>query len=279
MPLAPAEALLAVVRRNSRPGTWSSGVTLHRSGAVAVESREAEEVVFRVRVPGRPVAVTVVLYPGEREWDCDCRGKVSPCEHVAAAALALTAPAEEGSEAAAEAPATSSWGRVVYRFSRADAGLKLRRFIAAGDGPETPLPGTLSALLSQPGKAGTVQPEQYDLKADLLLEAGAGGVLPPSKLDALLKVLVGARTVLLDGRPVLIVEEEVLPQAVVEDQGEEVVVTHPARSAGGGGGQPGGGPVQRRLAGAAGRDRSRRRLAAEPAHPQPVSRPASGPSW
>ena len=93
MPLAPAEALLAVVRRNSRPGTWSSGVTLHRSGSVALESREAEEVVYRVRVQGRPVAVTVVLYPGEREWDCDCGGRVSPCDHVAAAAIALAASA------------------------------------------------------------------------------------------------------------------------------------------------------------------------------------------
>ncbi len=227
MALSPAEALLAVVRRNSRPGTWSSAVTLHRSGAVALESREAEEVVYRVRVPGRPVAVTVVLYPGEREWDCDCGGRVSPCEHVAAAAIALAGPAEE-SGGAAEAPApaasTASWGRVLYRFSRADGGLRLRRFIAAGDGPETPLAGTLSALLAQPGRAGMVQPEQHDLRADLLLEAGAGNVLPPSKLDALLKVLVGARTVLLDGTPVLIVEEEVLPQAVIEDQGDEVVV-------------------------------------------------------
>ena len=31
----------------------------------------------------------MVLYPGEREWDCDCGSRVSPCEHIAAAAIAL----------------------------------------------------------------------------------------------------------------------------------------------------------------------------------------------
>ena len=224
MGVSPAEAFVALVRRNCKPAIWSSGVTLQRSGAVAVESREPEEIVLRVRVPGRPVAVTVVLYPGEREWDCDCAGRVSPCEHVAAAVITLGAGETSAGEAPV-APSASKWGRVVYRFSRAQGGLKLRRFLAAGDEPETPLPGTLSSILSQPGRSGTVQPEQYDLKADLLLEAGAGGVLPPTKLDALLRVLVGARRVLLDGVPVIIVEEEVLPRAVIEDVEGETLVT------------------------------------------------------
>jgi superfamily II DNA or RNA helicase len=221
----PASAFLALVRRNCRSGIWSSGVTLQRSGAVAVQSRDEEEIVLRVRVPGRPVAVTVVLYPGEREWDCDCGGRVSPCEHVAAAVIALGAGDDSPVEAAAQAPAASAWGRVVYRFTRVHEGLKLRRFIASGEAPEKPLQGTLSGLLAQPALASTVQPEQHDLKADLLLEAGAGGVLPPSKLDALLKVLVGARDVLLDGVPVAVVEEEVLPRAVIEDRDGDIAVT------------------------------------------------------
>jgi superfamily II DNA or RNA helicase len=225
MGASPTDALLALVRRNCRSGLWSSGVTLQRSGAVAVESRNEEEVVLRVRMPGRPVAATVVLYPGEREWDCDCAGRVSPCEHVAAAVIALGAGAGDVSDESPAAPSASTWGRVAYRFSRAESGLKLRRFLVAGDGSETPLGGTLSSILAQPGLAGTVQPEQYDLKADLLLEAGAGGILAPSKLDALLRVLVGARQVLLDGLPMVIVEEEVLPRAVIEDLDGDTVVT------------------------------------------------------
>ena len=62
---------------------------LARAGGVAVESRGAEEIVLRVRSPGRVVAPTVVLYPTENEWECDCPSRVSPCEHVAAAAIAL----------------------------------------------------------------------------------------------------------------------------------------------------------------------------------------------
>jgi superfamily II DNA or RNA helicase len=216
------EGLLAAIRRKCKPALWSQGVNLVRAGSVAVDSRDADEIVLRVRAQGRPVAPTVVLYPGEREWDCDCEGRVMPCEHIAAAAIAL---GQDEAGAAPAPPVASTWGRVVYRFSRAGDGLKLARFIARGDGAETPLAGTLSGLLSQPALANTVQPEQHDLQADLLLELGTRAVLPPSKLDALLRVLVGAREVLLDGRPVAVSDEEVLPRAVIEDRDDEVVVT------------------------------------------------------
>jgi superfamily II DNA or RNA helicase len=207
------------VRRACRSGTWSLGVNLSRAGAVAVESRDDEEIVLRVRAPGRLVAPTVVLYPGENEWECDCPSRVNPCEHVAAAAIAL-GQAEDGDSALPSAAQT--WARVVYRFARAKGGLTLERVIARSDGTTQPLTTTLSALLNQPG---AVQPEQCDLQADRLLERRSRGVLLPEKLDALVRVLVGARNVLLDGRPVALLEEEVLPRATVEDRGEDVVLT------------------------------------------------------
>jgi superfamily II DNA or RNA helicase len=220
----PPPKILDSIRKACKPGLWSQGVNLVRAGAVAVESRGDEEIVLRVKAPGRVVAPTVVLYPGEREWDCDCGGRVSPCEHVAAAAISL---GQEG-EGAAEKPApasTASWARVVYKFARAEGGLTLERVIArggAGETTETPLLTTLSALLAQPG---SVQPEQCDLLADRLLERRTRGVLPPEKLEALLRVLVGAHNVLLDGRPVAIIDEEILPRAIAEDRGAEVVLT------------------------------------------------------
>src|SRR5689334_706349 len=85
--------LVAAIRRAAPSGTWSLGVKLARAAAVATESEDADEVVLRVRSPGRPVAPTVVLYPGELEWDCDCPSRVRPCEHIVAAALALDQPA------------------------------------------------------------------------------------------------------------------------------------------------------------------------------------------
>jgi hypothetical protein len=53
-------------------------VNLVRAGAVAVESRDDEEIVLRVRAQGRAVPAQVVLYPGEDEWDCDCPGRQRP---------------------------------------------------------------------------------------------------------------------------------------------------------------------------------------------------------
>jgi superfamily II DNA or RNA helicase len=73
-------------------------------------------------------------------------------------------------------------------------------------------------------EAKNLQVEQFDLQADRLLESGSRGILPPTKMDALVRTLVGARLAFLDGREVVMSEEEILPTAVVEDQGDEVVV-------------------------------------------------------
>jgi superfamily II DNA or RNA helicase len=224
----PLIKLLASLRRSCKAGLWSSGVNLVRAGAVAVESRNDEEIVLRVRSPGRAVAPTVVLYPGENEWDCDCPGRVRPCEHLAAAAIALgqgEAATAGDAEAKPLPKADETWARIVYRFSQIPGGLQLRRFVVRGDGGETPLEGTLSALLSRPAEVRNLHVEQYDLQADRMLESGSRGTLPPPKLDALVRVLVGARLVFLDGREVAMSEEEILPSALVEDRGDEVVVT------------------------------------------------------
>jgi len=224
----PLTKLLASLRRSCKPGLWSSGVNLVRAGAVAVESRNDEEIVLRVRTPGRAVAPTVVLYPGENEWDCDCPGRVRPCEHLAAAAIALGQgeAATAGDADAKPLPkAEETWARIVYRFSQISGGLQLRRFVLRADGSETPLQGTLSALLSRPDEARNLQVEQHDLQADRILEYGSHGTMPPQKMDALVRTLVGARLVFLDGREVAMSEEELLPSAFVEDRGDEVVVT------------------------------------------------------
>ena len=224
----PLTKLLASLRRSCKAGLWSSGVNLVRAGAVAVESRNDEEIVLRVRSPGRAVAPTVVLYPGENEWDCDCPGRVRPCEHLAAAAIALgqdEAATASDAEAKPLPKAEEAWTRIVYRFSQVPGGLQLRRFVVRGDGSETPLHGTLSSLLSRPAEARNLHVEQYDLQADRMLESGSRGVLPPPKLDALVRALVGARLTFLDGREVAMSEEEILPSALVEDRADEVAVT------------------------------------------------------
>jgi len=243
-----AGRLAEAIRKAAPAGIWSAGVKLARASAAAVESEDADEVVLRVRAPGRPVAPTVVLYPGELDWDCDCAGRVRPCDHIVAAALALAegespaATATAGPGAAAEAgeathappalaggaapPAvrkmTAAWGRIAYRFARADGGLKVTRAIvrrdATGGVVEKAVDASLSVLRNRP-EAADLHLEEFDLRADLLLETGGRGVLAPTKLDALLAVLVGARQVSLDGRPVAVSDERLRPRAVVEDRG------------------------------------------------------------
>jgi superfamily II DNA or RNA helicase len=220
------------IRRAAPPGTWSLGVKLVRGGAAALESEGEEELVLRVRTPGRPVAPTVVLYPGEREWDCDCPGRVRPCEHIVAAALAMSQPAAAGGDAASgparAAAAAAAWVRVAYRFTRDVGGLRLARALVrvAGDRvEETPLSTSLAALRARPEAAAELHLEEMDLRADQLLATGARGVLSPTKLEALLTVLVGARLVTLDGREVAVSDEVLRPRARVEDRGEELVVT------------------------------------------------------
>jgi superfamily II DNA or RNA helicase len=232
--------LAEAVRRSAKPAIWSSGVKLARAGGVLVESSDDEEIVARVRSPGRAVAPTVVLYPGEREWDCDCGGRVSPCEHVAAAAIGLLQGPEDTADSSGEAaavearpaprPAPRVWGRIIYRLERADGGLRASRgivYVTPGEAAasEVPLASTLSALLSRPADAATVSPEEVDLRADQLLGPGSRAALPATKLDALLRLLAGCDRVLLDGRPVAIAEGELLPRARVEDRGEDVALT------------------------------------------------------
>jgi hypothetical protein len=239
-------SLIASIRRACASGLWSKGVSLARAGAVAVESRAADEIVLRVRSPGRPVAATAVLYPGGGEWECDCPSRVDPCEHVAAAAIAL-AGAEAGGEvragdaraaapdgggagtggapvagAALPRPApTTDWLRVGYRLSRAPDGLRLARvLVAGGAGAETPLAGTLTALLADPARAARLQAEEADLQADRLIGTGAPrAVLSPMKLEGLLRFLSGSDRVRLDDLPVAISDEELLPQATLSDAG------------------------------------------------------------
>ncbi|WP_257455238.1 DEAD/DEAH box helicase [Archangium lipolyticum] len=214
--------LLEAVRKEARPGIWSNGVNLARAGAVSLQAQTASEIELRVKTAGRPVPLTVILYPSDEAWECDCPGRVDPCEHVVAAAISIQQAEKQDTPMESTA---NKWSRVVYRFSRVPGGLELHRALAHADGTEEPLEDTLASLLARPAQAAKLQVEQSDLLADRLLERRTRGALPPERLDALLQVLQQARNVLLDGRPVAVSEEAVFPRAVAEDRGAQLVVT------------------------------------------------------
>ena len=203
-------ALHDAIREESKPGLWSNGVKLARAGAVAIESKTAAEVVLRVKSPSRPVAYTVVVYPADLAWECNCDGRVDPCEHVCAAAIALQTREVVTTE--------QRWSHVEYHFARAPGGLTLTRKL---DGEElVSLPAVMG---SAEGKA-RVQVEQHDLATDRLLSRPRRGALPQDLLESLLQALGPARRVLLDGVPVIVSAERLVPRAVVEDQGDGVRV-------------------------------------------------------
>ncbi|HYO66679.1 MAG TPA: helicase, partial [Archangium sp.] len=239
--------LLDAVREEARPDTWSAGMGLARAGAVSVQSVGQEEAVLRVRATGRPAPLTTVLYPEDEIWECDCRGRVDPCEHVVAAAIILhqsvsqrapaqraparpmspsrpapvQAPVAQGGPRPAAAPKSE---RMVYRFKRVDGGLQLERLLVRPDNTARLLARSLASVLANPVEAARIQVEPCDLLADKLLLKPTRGALPPERLEALLRVLEPARTVIFDGALVSVSSEPVLPRVTVEDRGEQTVV-------------------------------------------------------
>lgn len=215
-----AATLLEAVRSEAKPGVWSNGVKLARAGAAVQESADANEIVLRVK-GSRPVPWTVVLYPKDDAWECNCPSPVDPCEHSVAAAITLKEAKERGT---AVASVESRFVRVVYRLVRMENGLSVTRALAWPDGKETGLE-SLAGAMADPSLARQLQVEQHDLQADRLLERKTRLALPPERLDALLGVLQSSRSVLLDGRPMAIAAEPLLPRCVVEDDGEAIVVS------------------------------------------------------
>jgi superfamily II DNA or RNA helicase len=210
--------LLETVRRAALPGIWSQGVKLSRERAVSLESSRGTEKVLRVRVTGRTVAPTVVLYPEDGEWTCDCAEKVDPCQHVVAAAIAL-GQAEEtgGSLAAPEKPSA----KLRYRLVREEYGLTLERWVAEGERME-PLAASLASLTAR----GDVpfSPTHEDMKLDIIMSSWRRGLVPETRLAEVLSLLAGSSEVWFETRAVRASGDRLVPLAHVEDDRDGVVL-------------------------------------------------------
>jgi superfamily II DNA or RNA helicase len=186
------EGLLVAVREVCPRGLWAQGVKLARDGAVTREPGGAGELVLRVPAPGRAVAHTVVLYPDAGEWECDCEGRFEACAHVAAAVIAAGQPREE------QAGAT-----LHHHLERGDV-LWLRREVV-GTGPVHPTEGDLAVARLFGG-----------------LAPGDRRVVTAAHALPLLSALAGCDRVTLDGLPVRVSTEPILPRGLISDRGEGV---------------------------------------------------------
>jgi hypothetical protein len=217
------EALLAAVRKACLPGLWSQGVKLAREGAVFDAADEGDTTTVRVAVPGKLVAPTVTLYPEDAEWSCDCGGKVDPCPHVAAAAIALAQGnvASVGSQpdvASTHAPSL----RLRYRLERKDGLLSLGRFVVHPDGREEALRGSLASPSPQ---SAALHPTHDDLGVDRYVGTRQHGFFPKDRVPEVFGALSGVADLLFEGEPIRTSKEPLAPRAVIEDEGASVVVT------------------------------------------------------
>jgi superfamily II DNA or RNA helicase len=209
------QAAFDAIRKACLPGIWSQGVKLAREGAVTSSSAAEGEQTFRVRAPGHAIALTVTLYADGPEWSCDCDGKADPCAHVAAASIAAAQAAERG-----EVLAESSVGkpaRLVYRLATKDRLLAVTRVVVHEDGREERLVNSIASSLARGHTPAGWAPTHGDLRFERILGTPAREVVQPGRVADLFGALSNDAEVTLDGSPVRLSSELVMPHARVED--------------------------------------------------------------
>jgi superfamily II DNA or RNA helicase len=206
------DALFSAVRAACSPQAWSRGVGLSRGAVLLPDLEDEEEILVRVPVPGRVVAPEVTLVPGEPDWYCDCPHRGEACEHVAAAVIALRDSRRGSREARPEEESGRPLG---YRLVRGDQGLRLERGVMRGE-EFVPLEGPLEALVSGEGKGPAVLADEADRRLEERMRGQGRG---PGDLPRILGALAACADLRLDGKPLRISLEPVLPVCRVEDHG------------------------------------------------------------
>ncbi|HEY3451259.1 MAG TPA: DEAD/DEAH box helicase [Myxococcales bacterium] len=215
------EELFQEIRENCSRSIWSKAVELTRSAIIVGESADAEHAVLRVTPPGAIVGRTVTLYLQDTEWSCDCGGEEDPCEHVAAAAIALRQARKDGKDLP-EAP--SSIARIRYLFRREGGALSFGRAFVQGE-TVTPFEATLSAIQSGRIEGPPFVAGPADLTVDHILGMRLSGWLPREVISQIIDALADGPDARLDGAPIKVAKDRAEPHAVLEDQGDGLRLT------------------------------------------------------
>lgn len=202
------------VRSATRDDIWSRGVQLAREERVLLISESEDELIMSVVPQGRARPATVHLWPEDSDWSCDCVATLRPCLHIAAAAIALRRARESGTDL----PTSGSGGvaTVGYRFISGERGLILRRVVADG-GDEPMLEGPLGGNHNGPR---TLSFGDADTAAETAVAHRFGSVVTRERLPRLFRALSDVRDVTLDGSPISISEQPVVPHGWIEDHGQ-----------------------------------------------------------
>ncbi len=211
------QALFEAIQESCSRTIWSRGVELVRADAVASEGRSGEGLAFRVATKSGLVSPQVVLYVDDEDWECTCNGPDDPCEHVAAAAIALRKSKRSGD---AVPEASEQAGRLRYRFVVDGGQLALERDVVVA-GEATRLHATLDALAKGRVAGPPIVATPTDVEIERILGPRRMGALPRNSLHRILEKLAGELDapvdIQLDGAPIEVSNEPVLPIGRVVD--------------------------------------------------------------
>ncbi len=215
------ERIFRKVREACDPSSWSRGVEYARAGEIVQEQVGEDEVVVRIAARRSGINPKVILYLDDAEWECDCAGPKDPCEHVAGAVIATRQAEKDGSDLSQTA---GKPGRIVYRFLRSAGSLWFERGVLVGDRFEL-LEATLDAVQSGRVRGPAFLSTRADLEAEVALGTRRRGRLDRASVRRVFKALARCEEVRLEGEPVRVSLDEVLPQVVLEDRGEGFVLS------------------------------------------------------
>jgi superfamily II DNA or RNA helicase len=211
------ERLLATVRKAALPAVAAQGAKLVAEGAVMLESRSATEATCIVRTPGGGDDPSVSLFIEDGEWSCTCDGKVDPCAHVVAAAMAIVKADKTGVALGAKTTVESA---LVYAFRRVGGELRFERWVQSPSGERRALEGSLTERARGLG----VRPNPADMRIDGMVGTRKHGYYPYDRAAALLDALASVDAVEVEGARVKVEREAITPRAVVKDRGDGVVI-------------------------------------------------------
>jgi len=196
------DEFLQIVREGCSAAQWTRAVKAARAGKVHGLRVRADEQRFRVEGRAGLPAHTVILEPSIEDWDCDCDARTESCEHVAAAAIALSEAHKRGE--ALPGQGEDEAAHVGYRLRSRKGPIKLRRVLVEPGG-EKLMPASLAKLAK--GKVAGAPPFTAD-KADRAFEKRFGPAtkakIPPKLMAEVLDYLSRVVDVQLDGRPIAI---------------------------------------------------------------------------
>jgi len=237
-----SEEFLAIVRKACPPGLWSQGVKLARDRHVSLAEAKPGEVTLRVREHGRAVAPTVILYPTDEEWDCDCGSRGALCAHVAAATIAWvqgTAAAEADSaegtgEESRSTPSAGAAPRAHLRYVlRVEHGaLGLDRFLVSEGQAPVRLELSLIDRVARRIETPRFDASHDDIAVDRIFYKKLRGDVPLEHLRTVLDVLSRQKDVVFGDAPAATSGDLAYPDARLEDAakgGVKLVIVQPAK--------------------------------------------------